>query len=314
MSEGAALLVDRRLPPVGYRQWVLSFAGSMAVRVETSPAEPVRLRFDDARDAMTMTQKEYWLPPRIPVITVPGCVMEDTTVLLVGMNEELLRAWTWSLVDAGASVRRVRHERLAEPHNTIHGVEVAVIDGCDVSKTDLLDDIAKLRACGGDARVVVATDDLDTMAIPSLTCLLPPLSGERLVAALRERSGPLHRRSWFAQLDVAIAEVLGGASPPLSPQMRVATIMCALDMSDNEMSDVLGVVERTVQDYAKQGRVRLRWRSRRDILRHLAAALGWPLVTLLTRVLGDENLARRIARVVEPPPVTFDISRMTLRI
>ena len=33
MSEGAALLVDRRLPAVGYRQWVLSFAGSMAVRL-----------------------------------------------------------------------------------------------------------------------------------------------------------------------------------------------------------------------------------------------------------------------------------------
>ncbi len=33
MAEGAALLVDHVLPAVGYRQWVLSFEGSMAVRL-----------------------------------------------------------------------------------------------------------------------------------------------------------------------------------------------------------------------------------------------------------------------------------------
>ena len=33
MAEGAALLVDHVLPAVGYRQWVLSFTGRMAVRL-----------------------------------------------------------------------------------------------------------------------------------------------------------------------------------------------------------------------------------------------------------------------------------------
>ena len=33
MAEGAALMVDHRLPAVPYRQWVLSFEGSMAVRL-----------------------------------------------------------------------------------------------------------------------------------------------------------------------------------------------------------------------------------------------------------------------------------------
>ena len=33
MAEGAALLVDHVLPTVGYRQWVLSFPGPMAVRL-----------------------------------------------------------------------------------------------------------------------------------------------------------------------------------------------------------------------------------------------------------------------------------------
>jgi len=33
MAEGAALLVDHVLPPVGYRQWVLSFSGPLAVRL-----------------------------------------------------------------------------------------------------------------------------------------------------------------------------------------------------------------------------------------------------------------------------------------
>ena len=33
MAEGAALLVDHVLPKVGYRQWVLSFAGPLAVRL-----------------------------------------------------------------------------------------------------------------------------------------------------------------------------------------------------------------------------------------------------------------------------------------
>jgi len=33
MAEGAALLVDHVLPPAGYRQWVLSFLGSLAVRL-----------------------------------------------------------------------------------------------------------------------------------------------------------------------------------------------------------------------------------------------------------------------------------------
>ena len=32
-AEGAALLVDHVLPAVGYRQWVLSFPGPMAVRL-----------------------------------------------------------------------------------------------------------------------------------------------------------------------------------------------------------------------------------------------------------------------------------------
>ena len=32
-SRGAALLVDHVLPAVGYRQWVLSFPGPMAVRL-----------------------------------------------------------------------------------------------------------------------------------------------------------------------------------------------------------------------------------------------------------------------------------------
>jgi len=34
MAEGAALLVDHVLPAVGYRQWVLSFEGPLAVRVD----------------------------------------------------------------------------------------------------------------------------------------------------------------------------------------------------------------------------------------------------------------------------------------
>ena len=33
MAQGAALLVDHVLPAVGYRQWVLSFPGPMAVRL-----------------------------------------------------------------------------------------------------------------------------------------------------------------------------------------------------------------------------------------------------------------------------------------
>ena len=33
MAEGAALLVDHVLPAVGYRQWVLSFPGPLAVRL-----------------------------------------------------------------------------------------------------------------------------------------------------------------------------------------------------------------------------------------------------------------------------------------
>ena len=33
MAEGAALLVDQVLPAVGYRQWVLSFSGPLAVRL-----------------------------------------------------------------------------------------------------------------------------------------------------------------------------------------------------------------------------------------------------------------------------------------
>ena len=33
MAEGAALLVDHVLPAVGYRQWVLSFTGPLAVRL-----------------------------------------------------------------------------------------------------------------------------------------------------------------------------------------------------------------------------------------------------------------------------------------
>ncbi|MBK7825046.1 hypothetical protein [Nannocystis sp.] len=33
MAEGAALLVDHVLPAFGYRQWVLLFVGSMAVRL-----------------------------------------------------------------------------------------------------------------------------------------------------------------------------------------------------------------------------------------------------------------------------------------
>ena len=33
MAEGAALLVDHVLPAVGYRQWMLSFPGPMAVRL-----------------------------------------------------------------------------------------------------------------------------------------------------------------------------------------------------------------------------------------------------------------------------------------
>ena len=33
MAEGAAVLVDHVLPAVGYRQWVLSFPGPMAVRL-----------------------------------------------------------------------------------------------------------------------------------------------------------------------------------------------------------------------------------------------------------------------------------------
>jgi len=33
MAEGAALLVDHVLPAIGYRQWVLSFEGPMAVRL-----------------------------------------------------------------------------------------------------------------------------------------------------------------------------------------------------------------------------------------------------------------------------------------
>ena len=33
MTEGAALRVDHVLPAVGYRQWVLSFPGPLAVRL-----------------------------------------------------------------------------------------------------------------------------------------------------------------------------------------------------------------------------------------------------------------------------------------
>ena len=49
------------------------------------------------------------------------------------------------------------------------------------------------------------------------------------------------------------------------------------------------------------------------MLRQLVAAVGSPLVPLLTRLLGDEELSGRIAHVVEYPRVTFDVSEVTCR-
>jgi hypothetical protein len=52
MAEGAALLVDHVLPAVGYRQWVLSFEGRMAVRLGYDQALLARVAEAFARALM----------------------------------------------------------------------------------------------------------------------------------------------------------------------------------------------------------------------------------------------------------------------
>jgi hypothetical protein len=52
MAEGAALLVDHVLPAVGYRQWVLSFEGPMAVRLGYDQALLARVAEAFARALM----------------------------------------------------------------------------------------------------------------------------------------------------------------------------------------------------------------------------------------------------------------------
>ena len=48
MAEGAALLVDHVLPPVGYRQWVLSFSGPLHLHSATTV---------DGRDRKRLTRR-----------------------------------------------------------------------------------------------------------------------------------------------------------------------------------------------------------------------------------------------------------------
>ncbi len=57
MSEGAALLVDRLLPPCGYRQWVLSFSGSLAVRLGYDRALLARVTRCFARAVMNSVRR-----------------------------------------------------------------------------------------------------------------------------------------------------------------------------------------------------------------------------------------------------------------
>jgi len=52
MGEGAALLVDRLLPRCGYRQWVLSFGGQVAVRLGYDAALLARVSRCFARAVM----------------------------------------------------------------------------------------------------------------------------------------------------------------------------------------------------------------------------------------------------------------------
>ena len=58
MSEGAALLVDHVLPAVGYRQWVLSFQGPLAVRLgyDTDLLAAVCVRRGSDRSGSKMRQ------------------------------------------------------------------------------------------------------------------------------------------------------------------------------------------------------------------------------------------------------------------
>jgi len=250
--------------------------------------------------------------------------MEDTTLpgtlpgaLLVGPDATRMRDWTSALLDAGMFVGSLPRSRLASRPIRLGGAEVSIaIDACGQSTRELLDDLAAIEAWSSEARIVVATDDATAAAVrptASVTWLKPPVGGERLVAALRERRAPLPT-SAVTDLDRHVSEALASASPALSPQMRVVVIMASLNMSVTEMSDALGVSERTVLEYAKQGRVRLRWRSRSELLRQVAAAQGWSITALLTRLTGDEDVARRISRVVDPPPVDPDRSRPTRRI
>ncbi len=57
MGEGAALLVDRLLPRCGYRQWVLSFAGPMAVRLGYDAARLSRVSRCFARAVMASLRR-----------------------------------------------------------------------------------------------------------------------------------------------------------------------------------------------------------------------------------------------------------------
>lgn len=228
--------------------------------------------------------------------------MEDITVLLVGTNAELLRSWSWALVDGGALVGHVAYDRIADARNSSRRAGAIVVEALQDSKRQLERDIATIREWAGDAKIVVASNDAEADAIPSVTRVAPPVSGTRLLGALRESCTLVAANAAPAPLDAALVEVLEAGERSLSRQMRVVTTMCALGLSDKEMSDVLGVSPRTARDYAEISRERLQWRSRNDVLRHLAAALGWGLTPLLARVLGEGELANRIAAVVERVP------------
>lgn len=231
-----------------------------------------------------------------------GCVMEDITVLLVGTDEDLLRSWSWALVGGGALVGHVAYDDIADARNSSRGAGVVVVEALGESGRELGRDIQRIRSWSGDAKTVVATEDMEGAAMPAVLRVGPPVSGIRLLAAVREWCSVPVGSIAPARLDAALADILGSGERSLSPQMRVVTTMCALGLTDKEMSDVLGVSARTARDYAESSRERLRWRSRNDVLRHLAVSLGWTLVPLLTRLLGDRELATRIAAVVEQAP------------
>lgn len=229
--------------------------------------------------------------------------MHGLHVLWFGVEDRLAHDCVAEFDARGAWVSRVGAEDGLRRRLAVvpHGLDTAIVDArAAVDTTTTASALSSIRVHSPAAPIFVLWPHAETIAtdVGELHVLRGPVfEREHVVAAVDDARSVPRQGGARPQLLGAIRALLRPRGRPLPRQQCVVVVMRLLGVGPKQSAAVLGLSEATVQGYLNKARDRLGWDAPEAGHGLLLEELSGDLVSLLSELLDDAELATRIAAV-----------------